>query len=124
MKIILCHYRPHYLQALADKIKHRDSSSQIPFAPNVEEALEYIPDEGPCILVTENCIPSETNETGEPGVMILAKKAKEKNPDCKTILYTADFHLIDASQFDVCINSFKEGAYDKVFAQVMQFSKN
>lgn len=123
MKVILLTPDQHYFQAILDRLQFDGPSKDAVLISSTDEALRILPENEPCIIVSESYTTHSGNEPKTYGVEKLAQDVKAKNPKCIIIIYAVDMWDIDESLFDDTIHSLDKNSYELLFKKLRQYCK-
>jgi NhaP-type Na+/H+ and K+/H+ antiporter len=122
MKIILLTPDQHYWTGIVDRLKYEHPLAEIIKVIDPNEALNAIPKNEPCIVITESYSLHTEGETKISGVEKLVVDMKKKNPNSKSILYAIDFLDINQNLFNVAILALEKNAYELLLKKIKEYS--
>jgi len=118
-QIIFCTESNLNWQAIYDRLKYENSSVVISVFNTVSRAVDFLPETGKWIIVTESVL---LDEESEEKVSRLPLLCKAKNPESVVILYTGETYDVDVRLFDHYINNYEKGSYQKLFSFFRRYS--
>ena len=116
-----------YFQALQDRIEAEKLTTDILYFNYPDEALAAVPEEGPCIIVMESLLPDSFNlnsDHREESARVFAQKSKEKNPNCKRILYSVEPFDLQPKEFDCFMRSLHKNSLYDLMKKLKEYCKN
>lgn len=118
--IILVNESRMAFEPIMDVIEEQRLTENAFYTQKAEEALNHIPENGSCLVITESLVPNNKGK-GTDGVRYLLSEGKKKNPECQFILYTADAHDLETKEFHLVIYSNKRGEYQRLLDGIANF---
>lgn len=111
--------------AIKDSIDSLQLVEKIITAYNAQDALENVPLDTPCIIVTASSIP-HVGKSNDPtaGTRMLIAECKNKNPKCWTILYSIEHYDLRPEEFSACIDSIEKGSYNLLREKIQEYCKS
>jgi hypothetical protein len=115
--------RQHFL-AISDRLEAMHIAKEVIYLQFPDEVVRATPETGPCIIVTDSLLVSTAmGNSPTAGVETLVKKAKEKNPGCKIILYTVQPFDLPKSMFDEFIVATQANSYELLLEKIKTYCK-
>lgn len=128
IRVILCNNSKQHFEAIQDALEGKAITTDIVYVQYPDEALESVTEKGVCIVVMDsvlvNTFKNQANKNLTDGTRSLAQKSKEKNSNCKRILYTTEPYDLKKEEFDHFIDGKEKDSYLALLKLLENYCKN